>query len=296
MNSSQGAIHNGRYQKVLDHPDHRAGINHGTMTVTGITEIGASVVRIEAVLDHDGDVARWGVTNPAIRLELPDAGGENVVSRVYTVRNFRESPSGAHVIDVDIVRHDAQSPVMTWLATARPGTAVRILGPRQHFCPARMEGRPTWLFADETAIPALATILRDWHSMDAGGQAWVETPDETVFAELEAPENVALHWLQRLPGEHSGTTGRLVEAALEASSAYPDPVMVWAGGEHGEMRRIRDHFRHERGMARTEVQVFGYWRRGRTGSQVDEARLQRYEAALTRSSRMTPLDDFDSDD
>lgn len=296
MSSSQGAIHNGRYQKVLDHPDHRAGINHGTMTVTGITEVGASVARIEATLDHDGDAERWRVTNPAIRLELPDVGGEGVVSRVYTVRDSRESPSGAHLIDIDIVKHDAQSPVMTWLATARPGTAVRILGPRQHFCPARIEGRPTLLFADETAIPALATILRDWRPMDAGGQVWVETPDETVFAELEAPEHVTLHWLQRSHGEHSGTTGRLVEAALEASSACPDPVTVWAGGEHREMRCIRDHFRHERGMDRTEVQVFGYWRRGRTGSQVDEARLQRYEAALMHSSRMTPLDDFDIDD
>lgn len=296
MNNVSNALYGGRHQKVLDHPDHRAGVNHGTMTVTAVAEIAPSVVRVIATLDHDGDAERWRVTNPAIRLELPDVKSDAMVSRVYTVRDYRESSAGVRELDVDIVRHEGDSPVMRWLAAAQPGIAVRILGPRPHFCPAIVSERPAWMFADETAIPALATILRDWVQPGVRGEAWVETPDEAVFTELEAPEGVALHWLPRPTDEPPGTTGRLVAAALEASSAFAEPVTVWAGGEHQEMRQIRDHFRHDRGMDRTEVQVFGYWRRGRTSSQVDEARLQRYEEALKHSSRMAPLDDFDVQD
>ncbi|MCD2498489.1 siderophore-interacting protein [Microbacterium nymphoidis] len=287
-------VYGGRHRRVLEHPDHRAGINHGTMTIAAITDITPSLTRVEAALDHEGDASRWLVTNPAIRLELPDPEGSSTVSRVYTVRSYREEGE-RRVIEVDIVRHEGSSPVMLWLSGARIGTSVRILGPRPHFCPPFIEERPALLFADETAIPALVTILRDWPE-DRIGLIWAEAPDRRVLNELPFPNGVEIHWLPRAESEPPGSTGRLVDAALEASAAHPEPITVWACGEHQEMRRIRNHFRRDRGMARDEVQVFGYWRRGRTSSQIDEARLQRYEEALALNPRMTVLDDFDVDD
>jgi NADPH-dependent ferric siderophore reductase len=294
MTEPTEAVYGGRHRRVLEHPDHREGINHGTMTIGAIADITPSLVRVEATLDHEGDASRWLVTNPAIRLELPDLDGSSTVSRVYTVRSYRED-GDRRIIEVDIVRHEGASPVMLWLSRARIGTSVRILGPRPHFCPPFIEERPTLLFADETAIPALATILRDWPESRTG-LIWAEAPDRTVIDELRVPDGVEIRWLSRGETEEPGSTGRLVDAALEASTAHPEPITVWACGEHQEMRRIRDHFRRDRGMAREEVQVFGYWRRGRTSSQIDEARLQRYEEALALNPRMIVLDDFDVDD
>ncbi|WP_161594061.1 siderophore-interacting protein [Microbacterium sp. RG1] len=287
-------VYGGRHRRVLEHPDHRKGINHGMMTITTIIDVAPSVVRLEALLDHEGDASRWLATNPALRLELPDVDGSSTVSRVYTVRSYREVGS-RRLIDVDIVRHTGDSPVMQWLSGVRRGTSVRILGPRPHFCPSFIDGRPALLFADETAIPALTTILRDWPEAHPG-LVWAETPDRAVIDEIPRPQGVEIHWLPRAVPEAPGTTGRLVDAAIEASAVHPEPITVWACGEHQEMRRIRDHFRRDREMRREDVQVFGYWRRGRTSSQIDEARLQRYEEALALNPRMTVLDDFDVDD
>lgn len=174
MDNTEGGLYGGRYRRVLHHPDHREGVNYGTMTLTGLRELAPSVVRITARLEHEGDRDRWRVTNPAIRLELPDVTSTTTVSRVYTVRECRIDDDGI-TIDVDIVRHAGLSPVMRWLDEATVGTSVPILGPRPHFCPAFVDCAPVGLFADETAIPALATILRDWPAGHVG-KAWVEHP------------------------------------------------------------------------------------------------------------------------
>lgn len=107
---------------------------------------------------------------------------------------------------------------------------------------------------------------------------------------------MTVNWIPRPADQAPGTTGRLVDAALAFSAAHPADVTVWACGEFGEMRRIRSHFRGQRKMTRPEAEVFGYWRRQMTSSQIDEKRLQRYERVLARSPRMTVLDDFDADD
>ena len=291
MPGTRSSLYGGRHRSVLEHPDHVRGINHGQMTITAITELAPSVTRLTAVLEHEGDPERWDVTNPAIRLELDDPSSGTTVSRVYTVRSVRNGELGIE-IDIDVVRHSGASVVMTWLAQLEVGSRTRILGPRAHFTPHVDPQLPVGLFADETAIPALATIIRDWPDQKIG-HAWIETPDRAVLEDLPAHPGVTVHWLERSPREAPATTGRLVDAALGFSDAHPEPLSIWACGEHGEMKQIRDHFRKTRELPREQVVVFGYWRRLVSSSQIDEERLQRYERALARDPRMTVLDDFD---
>ena len=311
---------------MLNHPEHLAGVNHGTITVTEITELAPSIVRITASLDHAGDRRRWDVPNPAIRLELPAVGATagapaddvgdapassnapasaetraagtdqpqgDTVSRVYTVRAVRHVAAGTE-IDIDVVRHGTASPVMQWLSGLAVGATVRIFGPRAHFCPdfSAAAGVPIGLFADETAIPALATILREWPAGHVG-HAWVETPDEQVVADLPTHPLVEVHWLRRSDALAApGTTGALVAAAQEFSEAHRGPLSVWACGEHGEMKQIRDHFRKDRGFAREAVVVFGYWRRHASSTEIDAGRMRRLERALERGESLTSVDEF----
>ena len=291
MAEAATGLYGGRHRAVLEHPDHVRGINHGTMTVTALTELAPSVTRITATLDHEGDPARWFVTNPAIRIELPDPVSGDAVSRVYTVRTARESEHGVE-IDLDVVRHPGKSVVMTWLESLEIGHSARILGPRAHFTPNDEARLPLGIFADETAIPAVATILRDL-PRDRSAELWVETPDSAVVADLPDHPGVTVHWLQRAPGEAPATTGRLVAAAEEFSATHGGQLSVWACGEHGEMKRIRDHFRKERKLPREHVVVFGYWRRLVTSSEIDEQRLRRYEEQLAVNPRMTVIDEFE---
>ncbi|MDI6023089.1 siderophore-interacting protein [Leucobacter sp. UT-8R-CII-1-4] len=291
MSEKTKPLYGGRHSAVLEHPDHVRGINHGTMTITAIAELAPSVTRLTATLNHEGDPERWFVTNPAIRLELPDHESEDTVSRVYTVRAVRQNKHAIE-IDVDVVRHPGQSVVMSWLKTLEIGDSTRILGPRAHFTPYNEQQLPLGIFADETAIPAVATIIRDMPTTRKA-EIWVETPDSAVVTDLPQHPGVTLHWLQRSISEAPASTGRLVDAATEFSEKTEGQLSVWACGEHGEMKRIRDHFRKDRGLPREQVVVFGYWRKLVTSSEIDEQRLQRYEKELAVNPSMTVLDEFE---
>lgn len=284
-------LYGGRHRSVLEHPDHVRGINHGTMSITGIAELAPSVTRITATLHHEGDPERWFVTNPAIRIELLDTVSGDTVSRVYTVRATRQHQHGLE-IDVDVVRHRGRSVVMSWLDTLEIGDSAKILGPRAHFTPHEDPLLPLGIFADETAIPAVATIIRDL-PQQRSAEIWIETPDFAVVEDLPSHPGITLHWLQRASDEAPASTGRLVNAAIEFAAKHDGKLSVWACGEHGEMKRIRDHLRKDRGLPREQVVVFGYWRKLVTSSEIDEQRLRRYEKALAVNPRMTVLDDFE---
>lgn len=291
MAEATPGLYGGRHRSVLEHPGHVRGINHGTMTITAINELAPSVTRLTATLNHAGDAERWFVTNPAIRIELLDHASGDTVSRVYTVRAARREQHGIE-IDIDVVRHTGRSVVMAWLDALEIGESARILGPRAHFTPNEDPQLPLGIFADETAIPAVATILRDLPA-HREAEIWIETPDSAVVEDLPTYPGVTTHWLQRAAQEEPASTGRLVHAALEFAAKHKGNLSVWACGEHGEMKRIRDHFRKERGLPREQVVVFGYWRKLVTSSEIDEQRLRKYEQALAVNPRMTVLDDFE---
>lgn len=277
-----------RYRTVLEHPEHATGVDRGALAVTGLRRVGPGTIRVRGRLDHPMGSEIWSGTNPAIRLELPDGDG-GVVSRVYTVRSFAETPDG-RFIDVDVIRHRDSSPAMAWLDALSVGDRVTVLGPRPHFTPRFEPGRPVALFADETAVPALATIFRDWPDA-AMGTAWVETADVEAIDDLPVPDTVELCWLRRDADEAPGFTGRLPRAAKDA--VFFSAPTVWAAGERAEMRSIRDRFRTGLGLPKHDVQVFGYWRRGLSSTALDRRRLDAYEQALAEGRAFATVDDFD---
>lgn len=282
------------YRDVIDHPDHKAGVEYGILTIVDHFALAPSVERVIGTLHHGGESSDWLVPNVAVRLEVPGDRGD-LVSRVYTVRECAVGVAGRVDVTIDIVRHDGESPMMKWLRSLERGVTVKLLGPRAHFRPLIEREKVTGMFADETAIPALASILAAWpHGCRA--EVFVETPDEQVVADIPQPDGVRVTWLQRKPEQSPGTTARLVDAAMSFSRRHSDPVNIWACGEHGEMRQIRDHFRRGRSMTKQQTEVFGYWRRTKSSSEIDQVRLERYREQISSTDRMTILDDFDFDD
>ncbi len=265
----------GRYRDVLEHPDHKAGVEDGTIEVLSLAPLAPSVTRVTALLQHGMPPAAWTVTNPAIRLHVPD--GAEYVSRVYTVRDVVAHGEDLHVV-IDVIVHDGDSPMMRLLAGLRVGDLVPVLGPRPHFTPAFRAGRPVLLFADETAIPALATILRDWPS-DTTGEAWIETPDRAVVDDVPTPSGVTVHAILRDPSTAPGTTGALPEAARTITGESTPPI-VWASGEAGEIAKIRRYFRTDLGLPKEDVSAFVYWRRSVSSSEIDRRRVEYLQKAL----------------
>ncbi|QTE29582.1 siderophore-interacting protein [Pengzhenrongella sicca] len=147
---------------------------------------------------------------------LPDA--ERPPIRTYTVREVRPA---ARELDVDMVLHGDGGPASRWLAAARPGDRLTVLGPNADhdgvhggidFVPPTRTGC-VLLAGDETAVPAIAAILERLPA-DASGEVLLEVPASGDAMTLAAPAGVVVRWLGRDGAAH----GELLQPAVQAAA------------------------------------------------------------------------------
>jgi NADPH-dependent ferric siderophore reductase len=207
--------------------------------VTAVERLSPTYARIEL----GGPVlADFGVDGPLydqrIKLVFPNAAGrlasfagadedwystwlgipseERGHMRTYTVREVRGEGVDTRLV-VDFVLHlegDAVGPGSAWAATARPGDRLVVMAPRRgmpfggiEFAPGR--ARELLLVADETAVPAVASILADLPD-DARGAAYLEVPVAGDVQDLDGPAGVQVSWLTR----EGARRGELLTAAV----------------------------------------------------------------------------------
>jgi NADPH-dependent ferric siderophore reductase len=237
-------------------------------------------------------------------LELP--ASERGHMRTYTVRAVRGTGAGTRLV-VDLVLHladDASGPGSAWAARATVGDRLVIMAPRRGVPFGGIEFAPggageLLLVADETAVPAVCSILEDL-DRHARGAAFLEVPvsrDVTALAGQVAPPNVDVVWLprdgvplgSRLEREvrrHLGvasapapvaesevdpdlwetpsysSSGETVDVPVTAVGHDLDGVYAWIAGESGIVTGLRRLLVRELGMDRRQVAFMGYWRRG----------------------------------
>lgn len=268
--------------KLLKQADHMRNMETTTFTVISIERPSPSVVRVSGKVSAQ-DLRAWSAPNLAIRFALPNSDGGKPFSRIYTIRNF--NPATAVAV-VDFVWHDHPSPAMNWVRAAKPGDVVALTGPRPHFLPNFDAGKTCLIFADETALPAVYSILQFWPA-HAKGQIYIETDDRAAFDELPEVEGVERHLLLRDNGHRS----LLIGAALARKDGAS--CTVWAAGERDDARALRKHFSETCGLGREDIRVYGYWKRGATNSEIDEKRLSAYEALVAKGGTLEDMDDLD---
>ena len=181
------------------------------------------------------------------------------VTRTYTVRSF---DAEARELAIDFVVHGDEGIAGPWAAAAKPGDRLVAAGPGGAYSP---DPNAEWhLFAaDESALPAVAAALE---ALPAGakGLAFLEIPSGADTLELAAPEGVDIRWLSR-EGEPAGETLVLAEA-IAGAEWLPGTPNVFAHGERGAMKELRAIFK-ERGLAREQLSLSGYWAHGRVEDQ-----------------------------
>lgn len=116
---------------------------------------------------------------------------ERTPVRTYTARRVRP---GAREVDVDLVVHGDSGPATRWARRARPGERLVLLGPNAAFPGVHggVEFRPAScavplvLAGDETAVPAIASIL-ECLPAHAQGDVLLEVPDALDVLDVVRP-------------------------------------------------------------------------------------------------------------
>jgi len=177
-------------------------------------------------------------------------------TRTYTVR-WVDTAAGE--LAIDFVVHGDEGLAGPWAAAAEPGDSLIFTGPGGGYNP---DPAADWylLAADEAALPAVAAVIESLPA-HARGLAFLEVDSGADVQPISAPAGLELVWLQR-GGVPAGEGDLLVEAVRDAD--WPDGrVDVFAHGERGYMKGLREVLFRERGLDRSQVSLSGYWAKGR---------------------------------
>ncbi|MFC0675145.1 siderophore-interacting protein [Brachybacterium hainanense] len=191
---------------------------------------------LPALLDRsEDDGASW------YRTWLQIDPAERGAMRTYTVRAWDED---ARELVVDIVLHTAPEleplgPAERWAREARIGDRIHILGPdREATGPnGGIEFRPRstddlLLIGDETAVPAIASILEALPA-DARGRALLEVPHAADVLDLTAPTGIEVRWLVREDAAQGQRLDAEVRALLRPAAASAEVALEEVDIEHG---------------------------------------------------------------
>lgn len=220
--------------------------------------------------------------------------------RTYTIRDVLGSGRETRFV-IDIVVHEdgLAGPGATWALQAKPGDRVLVMAPRRGVPFGGIEFAPPYLddlllVGDETALPAIASIVADLKD-GASGRVFIEVPDAADIVDLAAPPGIEVCWL---PRGHTDAGTRLVpevrthfglgagEWATEDEidpDLWETPTWSSAGEEIGDGSRVNPELKHlyawiageskmvttlrralvnELEVERAQVAFMGYWRKG----------------------------------
>ena len=177
-------------------------------------------------------------------------GEPRPVIRTYTVRRF---DAKAGELDVDFVLHSARGPAAEWAAKARPGDWLGVSEPGGRYQP-NPEAGGHLIIGDESALPAITTVLDALGDFAGPVEVYIEVPDRDE--EQPLPSWASVHWLHR--GDRP--PGQPLVAAVTSAELPSVDWQAWVSAEATAVRDIRAHLLDERGIHRRKIYATGYWR------------------------------------
>ena len=182
---------------------------------------------------------------------LPDDAPRPSV-RTYTPRRFDPATG---TLEIQFVLHGA-GPASEWAERVAVGDKLAVAGPGGRFV-MDPEAERWWIAGDESAIPAIGTLLEALPA-PASAEVHIEVTDADDEVELAWQPKTEITWHYRRGPDAFGV--ELDEAAHAASIA--DGTKVWVACEAAAMRGIRRYFIAERGLPASSLVTRGYWRIG----------------------------------
>ena len=203
---------------------------------------------------------------PGRELEIPTwtgnefllADGTRPVLRTMTPLRAQEVAGSGPAVAIEMVVH-GHGPASTWAAQVEPGRPAALSGPGRGYAIDR--GAPAFvLVGDESALPAIRQLIAELPARTPA-TVLIEIADARARAPLPPRDATEVSWLELESGAAPGEA--IVAAVLDLELVAG--TAVWAAGEAAAMQRIRRHLFDERGLARTDATVRGYWKVGRGG-------------------------------
>jgi NADPH-dependent ferric siderophore reductase len=208
--------------------------------------------------------------------------GTRPLFRAYTIRRFNPETTE---MEFDVVVHGTglhPTPGTRWVRDAELGDEVTFFGPRMEFW-CSPQARAHLLVGDDTALPAIAAITETLPS-------W--TPVQ-VFALTGSLENrVPFHCGAPLTQQWFTDPGELLAAV--AAATVEVGTQCWVAAETDLVKSLRRNLVTDRGLPRADVHLAGYWKRGLSSTESDEATMDR--VARARAEGRTVHDHHEEDD
>ena len=201
-----------------------------------------------------------GQTEPLLPQQTPDGpvypDGPPPVVRTYTPRRYDPE---TRILEIQFLLHGT-GPASEWAQRAKPGDKLAVGGPGGRFALEPVADH-WWLAADESAIPAVGTLL-DVLPETATVEVHIEVegPDDEIGFESQAKTSITWHHRSASAASSEAFGAELARAAREAS--IPDGARVWVACEAAAMRDIRRYFLVDRKVPRDALVTRGYWRTG----------------------------------
>ncbi|HCA5292581.1 TPA: acinetobactin utilization protein BauF [Acinetobacter baumannii] len=272
------------YGDLLKEKDHLQDMEQLEMTIVSIQTPYPSIVRIQGKI-NTLQPELWQAPNLAIRLIVSNPPEGQPISRVYTVRSF--NPVNTQ-IEIDFVKHEDLSPAMEWLNSAQVGTKIGLIGPRPRFIPNFTAKKHVVMFADDTAVPALYSILQQWEN-GVSADIFIESFEKDIASQLPKLEHVKIHSFHK--EHHTSQKGLLLKAAFALE--HYENITIWAACESNEARALRQFFLEDQQLNKNDVRIAGYWRDGVSSSELDKLRAQHYQEHIQQGKTLNEYDDLD---
>ena len=189
-----------------------------------------------------------------LKVIAPGPDGVTRVNRAYTIRKL---DAGRGALDIDFVLHGEAGPVSAWASQAGVGDTAQLGAPRGGH---RIDLAAPWrmLAGDETALPAIATMLEALPASDVPTRAIIEVPSRADAQPVSCWPGVAIEWLAR--DGLAARYGSLLVQRLGNLDLAEGAGQVFVAGEAAAVRMIREDLARRAPHARVEAR--GYWRFG----------------------------------
>jgi NADPH-dependent ferric siderophore reductase len=256
------------------------------VTVAAIDDLSPHLRRVTFVAPRLADVVPAGPDQRIKVLLTPPDGGdlvlpqgpewyaewcampadERFVMRTYTIRALR--PAVAE-LDIEFVLHGVNGPASAWVSSVELGDTVGLIVPFEvdttstrgllqsgvDYVPPATSLRRV-LVADETALPALASILEQLPPT-VHATVFVQVPDLRDIRPLPTPGSADITWIAPVEG-----APKSLPEALKAAELPYDVDYAWVAGESSMIKAVRRHLVNTVGLPKTAISFQGYWKRG----------------------------------